>query len=57
LVEKPTFELLGEELLGLHRRSEAEAAFRAALELAPNRRRSLQGLGAMPDRPVHPTRP
>ena len=57
LVEKPSFELLGEELGSLHRRSEAEAAFRAALELAPNRRRPLLGLDAMPDRPVHPTRP
>jgi len=45
LVEKPSFELLGEELLRLGRRSEAEAAFRAALELAPNRRLSVRGLG------------
>ena len=43
LVEKPSFELLGEELLRLGRNDEARAAFAAALELAPNRRLSARG--------------
>jgi len=46
LVEKPSFELLGEELLRLGRRGDAAAAFRAALELAPGRLRSVRGLAA-----------
>jgi tetratricopeptide (TPR) repeat protein len=46
LVEKPSFELLGDELLRLGRRDEAAAAYRAALELAPGRRLSELGLAA-----------
>jgi len=46
LVEKPSFELLGEELLRLGRAAEARAAFEAALELAPGRRLSAAGLAA-----------
>jgi tetratricopeptide (TPR) repeat protein len=44
LVEKPSFELLGDELLRLGRRAEAQEAYRAALALAPGRRLSLEGL-------------
>lgn len=44
LVEKPSFELLGEEYLRLRRHREAADAFRAALKLAPGRRLSLAGL-------------
>jgi tetratricopeptide (TPR) repeat protein len=43
-VEKPTFELLGDELAALGRHAEAEQAYRAALARAPGRTRSLQGL-------------
>jgi tetratricopeptide (TPR) repeat protein len=46
LVEKPSFELLGDELLRLGRGAEAAAAYRSALDLAPGRRRSVQGLEA-----------
>ncbi len=44
VIEKPTFELLGDELLALGRHAEAEQAYRAALARAPGRTRSLQGL-------------
>jgi Tfp pilus assembly protein PilF len=43
-VEKPTFELLGDELLALGRNAEAEQAYQTALSRAPGRTRSLQGL-------------
>ena len=43
-VEKPSYELLGDELLRLGRREEAREAYRAALTLAPGRRLSLEGL-------------
>ena len=43
-VEKPTFELLGDELLALGRNAEAEQAYQSALARAPGRTRSLQGL-------------
>jgi tetratricopeptide (TPR) repeat protein len=43
-VEKPTFELLGDELAALGRNAEAEQAYQAALSRAPGRTRSLQGL-------------
>jgi hypothetical protein len=43
-VEKPTFELLGDELLALGRNAEAEQAYQAALARTPGRTRSLQGL-------------
>ncbi len=43
-IDKPTRELLGEELLDLHRPKEAIAAFEAALERAPDRTASLRGL-------------
>ncbi|HEV7509003.1 MAG TPA: hypothetical protein VGS07_29275 [Thermoanaerobaculia bacterium] len=43
-VEKPTFELLGDELLALGRSAEAEQAYQSALARAPGRTRSLQGL-------------
>ena len=41
---KPVHELLGEWLMQAHRPKEAEQAFVRALELAPGRLRSLQGL-------------
>ena len=44
IVEKPSHELLGDELLALGRPAEAEAAYRAALARAPGRTRSLEGL-------------
>jgi tetratricopeptide (TPR) repeat protein len=44
VIEKPTFELLGDELLALGRHAEAEQAYRSALARAPGRTRSLQGL-------------
>lgn len=43
-VEKPSFELLAEELAALGRKDEAAEAFAAALKLAPGRKRSLDGL-------------
>lgn len=43
-IEKPTYELLGDELAALGRPAEAEAAYRAALSRAPGRTRSLEGL-------------
>ena len=43
-IEKPTAELLGDELLALGRAAEAEQAYRSALARAPGRTRSLQGL-------------
>jgi hypothetical protein len=43
-IEKPTSELLGDELLTLGRAAEAEQAYRSALARAPGRTRSLQGL-------------
>ena len=47
LVEKPSFELLAEELAALGRNAEAAEAYAAALKLAPGRKRSLAGLAAM----------
>ncbi|MFW5634898.1 MAG: hypothetical protein ACOCYR_08415, partial [Erythrobacter sp.] len=43
---KPSWELLGEELLALGRRDEAAEAFRNSLRFAPGRRLSLKGLEA-----------
>ncbi len=43
-IEKPTYELLGDELAALGRQAEAAEAYRAALARAPGRTRSLQGL-------------
>jgi tetratricopeptide (TPR) repeat protein len=45
-IEKPTFELLGEQLLALKRPAEAAEAFRAALARAPGRTASAEGLRA-----------
>ena len=44
LVEKPSFELLGDVLLGLGRFDEAASAYQSALAAAPNRRISVRGL-------------
>jgi len=44
LIQKPSSELLGDELLALGRNAEAEQAYQAALVRAPGRTRSLQGL-------------
>ncbi|MBA3510698.1 hypothetical protein [Sphingomonas sp.] len=43
MVEKPSFELLGDELAALGRQAEAAEAYAAALKLAPGRKRSLAG--------------
>jgi tetratricopeptide (TPR) repeat protein len=43
-IEKPSSELLGDELAALGRHAEAEQAYRSALARAPGRTRSLQGL-------------
>jgi tetratricopeptide (TPR) repeat protein len=45
-LQKPSYELLGDELLALGRKAEAAAAYRAALAAAPNRRLSVAGLKA-----------
>ena len=44
VLQKPSAELLGEELLAAGRKAEAADAFRAALAAAPNRRLSVRGL-------------
>jgi tetratricopeptide (TPR) repeat protein len=44
VVEKPAWELLGDELLALGRHAEAEQAYQSALARAPGRTRSLEGL-------------
>jgi tetratricopeptide (TPR) repeat protein len=46
VLAKPSFELLGDELMAAGRKPEAAAAYRAALAAAPNRRRSVEGLKA-----------
>lgn len=51
LVEKPSFELLAEELARLGRKEEAAAAYGAALKLAPGRKRSLDGLALVQGAP------
>src|SRR3546814_727213 len=43
-IKQPSYELLGEELLRLGRKSEAAEAFRNSLAFAPQRKRSLDGL-------------
>lgn len=43
-IQKPTSELLGDELLALGRNAEAEQAYQSVLTRAPGRTRSLQGL-------------
>ena len=45
-LQKPGYELLGDELLALGQKKEAAAAYRAALAGAPNRRLSVAGLKA-----------
>jgi len=45
-LQKPSYELLGDELLALGHKAEAAAAYRAALVAAPNRRLSVLGLKA-----------
>jgi tetratricopeptide (TPR) repeat protein len=46
LLQKPSAELLGEELLALGRKAEAAEAFRSALAAAPKRRLATVGLTA-----------
>ncbi|MEA2693015.1 MAG: hypothetical protein QOJ16_2402 [Acidobacteriota bacterium] len=43
-LEKPSYELLGDELLALGRNDQAEQAYRSELARAPGRTRSLEGL-------------
>ena len=45
-LQKPSYEMLGDELLALGRKQEAADAYRAALAAAPNRRLSVLGLKA-----------
>ena len=45
-IAKPSYELLGEQLLALGRKREAAEAFRKSLEFSPGRRLSLAGLKA-----------
>ncbi|MEA2163067.1 MAG: hypothetical protein QOK37_1194 [Thermoanaerobaculia bacterium] len=44
VIEKPTYELLGDTLLAAGRASEAAAAYRSALERTPGRTASVEGL-------------
>ena len=44
IVEKPTWELLGDELIALGRNAEAEPAYQSALARAPGRTHALEGL-------------
>ena len=46
LVEKPSFELLGDVLARMGRREEARQAYASALALAPGRRLAIQGASA-----------
>lgn len=46
VLAKPSFELLGDELMKAGRKQEAAVAYRSALAAAPNRRRSTEGLRA-----------
>jgi tetratricopeptide (TPR) repeat protein len=45
LIEKPSFELLAEQLFAMGRADEAADAYRVALERAPGRRVAVEGLG------------
>ena len=45
-LQKPSYEMLGDELLALGRKQEAADAYQAALAAAPNRRLSVLGLKA-----------
>jgi tetratricopeptide (TPR) repeat protein len=45
-LQKPSYEMLGDELLALGRKKEAADAYQAALAAAPNRRLSVAGLKA-----------
>ena len=47
MIEKPSHELLGDELARLGRKDEAATAYRAALERAPGRRQSLAALAKL----------
>ncbi|HEY3055053.1 MAG TPA: hypothetical protein VGK31_03870 [Thermoanaerobaculia bacterium] len=44
VIEKPTYELLADELLALGRAADAEKAYRTALERAPGRMPAVEGL-------------
>jgi len=46
VLQKPSYEMLGDELLALGRKAEAADAYRHALAAAPNRRLSVAGLKA-----------
>jgi len=50
-IEKPGWELLGDELLRLGRRDEARAAYERALAAAPGRRLAAEGLARASARP------
>ncbi|HVF38002.1 MAG TPA: hypothetical protein VNA29_08705 [Sphingomicrobium sp.] len=46
ILPRPSFELLGDELLALGRKAEAAEAYRRVLETAPGRRLAMRGLEA-----------
>lgn len=46
ILPKPSFEMLGDELLAAGRKAEAANAYRKVLEAAPGRRLAVQGLAA-----------
>lgn len=48
-IKKPSWELLGEELLARGRKADAAEAFRKSLEFAPRRKLSLEGLAQSAD--------
>ncbi|HEX3070743.1 MAG TPA: hypothetical protein VHX14_19395 [Thermoanaerobaculia bacterium] len=54
VVEKPTYELLGDELLAAGRASAAAAAYRSALERTPGRTTSVDGLAKAQKTPDGP---
>ena len=54
VVEKPTYELLGDELLAAGRATEAAAAYRSALERTPGRATSVDGLAKAQKTPDGP---
>lgn len=52
VLQKPSYELLGDELLAMGRKEDAAEAYKRALAAAPNRRLSALGLKAASTHPV-----
>jgi len=55
-IEKPTLELLGDQLLAMKRRGEAAEAYRAALARTPGRVAAAEGLSRSASPPAEPLR-